>query len=441
MEEREKLLLEIKGLIADSQKEGVKKADLDNTIKELNDKIAKLGNDDIKALKASVDDLLKATSDNAAAIKAMNETAKKSDPEKPMTFKEALIAAVQESAKLVPSLLTEKSDSDGKRQSLVDYFNKLGHKNTPEMTVKVGVDMLESTIAGNYVNHIRLTELDPNRVTTPLTFYPHVTDWMPVKGISKKFMSILVVGTYFDGAGTKTEGSSATLSSFYLTTVEFASVVIGTKFRLSDETLDDLPEAMEEIALVGPSKIKDNIDSQILGTAGNDTTTIKGMYVAAKHTDFAGSTTYLATIPQANEIDVIETMKLQAATSKYKADTVIMNPADIMIITAQKDQLDNSRTDRRVVFNALGEPIAIGGLVVRANDQQTANTCCVLDSKQVQIGDRKQMTLEVGYDADDFSTGHKTVRVNVRLAFAVRDALAVIYCDDLSAAVTNINKA
>ena len=31
MEEREKLLLEIKGLIADSQKEGVKKADLDKT--------------------------------------------------------------------------------------------------------------------------------------------------------------------------------------------------------------------------------------------------------------------------------------------------------------------------------------------------------------------------------------------------------------------------
>jgi hypothetical protein len=437
MEERELLLKEIKGLIADSQKENVDKKTLDNTIKELNEKIAKLGNDDIKALKEGVDKLVQATADNAAAIKAMGEVASKKD-EKPMSFKEALVQAWEEAAKSVPSLVTEISDSNGKRLSARDYFNKLGNKQTPEMVVKV--DMTESAIVQANVATVRITELDPARVGIPLTIYQHVIDWMPVKPISKKYMSILVVYSYTDGAGTKTQGSTAVQSSFLLKTVEFVSATIGTKFRITDESLDDLPEVMEEIAIVAPDKIKDNIDVQILGAAGDDTSTIKGLYAASKHTDFAGGTTYLAMVPAANAIDVVAKMKLQAETAKYVPDTVIMNPTDLDNMTALKDQLDNSILDRRVSWNAIGVPVAICGMLIRTNSNQTINTLSVADSKQLQIGNRKQMTMEVGYDGSDFTEGFKTVRINVRLAFAVRDAAAVIYCSDLSQAITDITK-
>jgi hypothetical protein len=301
--------------------------------------------------------------------------------------------------------------------------------------------MTEATIVQSNVATVRLTELDPQRVGIPLTIYQHVIDWMPTKKISKKYMSILVVYSYSDGAGTKTQGSTATISSFLLKTVEFVSATIGTKFRVTDESLDDLPEVMEEIAIVAPDKIKDNIDVQILGSAGDDTSTIKGLYAASKKTAFTGSTTYAAIIKQASEIDVIATMKLQAETAKYIPDTVIMNPLDLHIMTALKDQLDNSILDRRVSYNALGVPVAICGMIIRSNSNQTANTLAVVDSKQLQIGDRKQMTMEVGYDGNDFTEGFKTVRINVRLAFAVRDAAAVIYCSDLSQAVTDITKA
>ena len=441
MEEKELLLKEIKGLIADSQKEGVSKVELDKTIKDLNDKIAKLGNDDMKALKESVDKLLAATAENAAAIKAMGEVAQKHETDKPKTFKEALIDAFKESAKNVPSLIVEKTDDEGnKKMSVRDYFNKLGNKQTPELIVKTGVDMLESTIVQSNVATVRLTELDPNRVSVPLAVYEHVTDWMPVKPISKKYMSILVVYDYQDYAGTKTQGSTAVLSSFLFKTVEFVSATIGTKFRLSDESLDDLPEAMEEIALVAPDKIKNNIDYQILGAAGNDTTTIKGMYEAGatKYTAFASGSTYIAKVANANKVDVLSLMKDQAETSKYIADVIILNPTDVRLLAAEKDQLDNSKVDRRVVFDALGEPSAICGMLIKRNVNQTADTVTVLARNMVQIGDRKQMTLEVGYDGNDFTQGYKTVRINVRLAFAVRDPLAVIYCSGLAAAVTAI---
>jgi len=436
--EREQLLLEIKGLIADSQKEGVKKADLDNTIKELNDKIAKLDNGEMKTLKESVDALLKATADNAAAIKAMGEQSQKKE-EKPLTLKEALIAAAMEAGKNVPNLITEVQEGDKKKLSMKEYFTKLGNRSTPELTVKVAVDMLQANIVQSNVNTVRLTQLDPQLVGSALAFYQHVVDWMPVKPITGKFMSILVVYSYEDGAGTKTQGSTASKSSFLLKTVEFVSATIGTKFRISDESLADLPEVMDEIARVAPDKIKSNIDYQILGSAGDDTTTIKGMYAASKKTDFAGATTYASTIQNANKVDVISLMKDQAETSGYVVDSINLNPLDVRVIAAEKDQLDNSKTDRRVTFDALGEPLAICGMLIKRNVKQTANTLSVVAREQLQIGDRQQMTLEIGYDGNDFTEGYKTVKVNVRLAFAVRDPLAVIYCSDLATAVTNIN--
>jgi hypothetical protein len=131
-------------------------------------------------------------------------------------------------------------------------------------------------------------------------------------------------------------------------------------------------------------------------------------------------------------------MKDQGETSKYILDEIILNPLTVRKLAAEKDQLDNSKVDRRVAFDALGEPVAICGMMIRRNTNLAADAAIVLSNKMVQIGDRKQMTLEVGYDGNDFTEGWKTVRINVRLAFAVRDALAVIYCSDLDAAVTDI---
>jgi hypothetical protein len=437
MNEKELLLKEIQVLIADSQKEGVKKADLDKTIADLNDRIAKLSKPEIDSLPETVNKLIAEQAKLTASVNAMNEKTNKQEV-KPMTLAEALVDAVKESAKDIPSLITESTEKGHKTISMRDYFKKLGNKQTPEMALKVSVDMSESAIVQSNVATVRLTDLDPNRVGIPLAVYGHVTDWMPVKPVSGKYMSILVVYSYEDGAGTKTQGSTASRSSFLLKTVEFVTATIGTKFRVTDESLDDLPEIMQEISIVAPSKIKDNIDSQILGAAGDDTSTIKGILAASKKTDFASATTYAASIPNANRVDCISLMKDQGETSKYLLDEIILNPLTVRKLAAEKDQLDNSKVDRRVAFDALGEPVAICGMMIRRNTNLAADAAIVLSNKMVQIGDRKQMTLEVGYDGNDFTEGWKTVRINVRLAFAVRDALAVIYCSDLDAAVTDI---
>jgi len=439
MEDKEKLLLEIKALITESTKDGVKKADIDRTVSELNEKIAKLSNPEIDKLPEAVNKLIAEQAKLTASVAALVEPAKKED-DKPVSFKQALLDAVAEAAKNVPSLISERTENGHQKLSMKEYFLKLGNKQTPEMVVKAAVDMSQANIVNSNVNTVRLTDLDPNRVGTPLAVYAHVQDWMPVKPVTERYMSILVVYSYEDGAGTKTQGSTATKSSFLLKTVEFVTATIGTKFRVTDESLDDLPEIMQEIAIVAPSKIKDNVDYQILGSAGDDTSTIKGILAASKKTDFASATTYAATIPNANKVDVVSLMKDQGETSKYILDTVILNPLQVRKLAAEKDQLDNSKIDRRVTFDALGEPVAMCGLLIRRNTNLADNAAIVLAQNMVQIGDRQQMSLEVGYDGNDFTEGWKTVRINVRLAFAVRDPLAVIYCSDIDTAVSDITK-
>jgi len=430
---------QVKTLIKESKKDTITGKELDKRIENLNKDIKKMSNDEMAKLKTDIDkvvlDLSKANEalvTQGAEMKALKEIGK-APSDQPKTFKGALRAAIMEQSDKV---LKEIDDNDGKRLSFKDYLDN--HDKTPKFVMKVA-DMLESNIVQSEVSLVRMTELDPNRVGIPLTIYPHVLDWMPKKGIKKANMSVLVVYDYEDGAATKTEGSASTQSDFLLKTVEFKAFYIATFFTLSDETLDDLDEVMDEINITAPSKILDKVDGYVLGTSGDDSTAIAGLYTANKHTDFA-TLTYTATVNDANIIDLIAKAKLQCSGSKYLADAVIMHPTDIDNMGALKDANDNSILDRRVKWDNLGNPSMVSGMKIIASTSQTVDTLGVVASKQLIIGMRKEMTLEIGHNATDLTEGQKTVVIKIRLAFGVRDKAAIIYSDGIAADVAAINK-
>jgi hypothetical protein len=92
-----------------------------------------------------------------------------------------------------------------------------------------------------------------------------------------------------------------------------------------------------------------------------------------------------------------------------------------------KDLLNNSISDRRISFDSIGRPVYVNGLRIFETDAITADTMVVVDSRQLLIGKRKDMTLEIGYNGNDLTEGQKTIVIKVRVAFAVRDALGVVY--------------
>ena len=428
---------QVKSLIAESQKETVTEKALNEKIEAINKNIAeKLDNAGMLALKENVDKLLVATSENAATIKALNEKKVEQKEASPKSFKESLRSAIMEKADTV---LTEKNDDNGKRLSMKDYF-EAGNKTTPAFTIKAAVDMLQSAIVGANVATVRLTDLDPSRVGIPVAIFPYVMEWMPSRSITKPTMSVLVVYSYEDGAGTKTEGSAPNKSSFLFKTVEFKAFNIATYFTLSDETLDDLEEAMDEISIVAPDKINDEIDSQILGAAGDDATALAGILTANKHTAFVPAT-YAAQVDGANIVDVIAKMKISATTGKYVPDTVVMNYDTIDDIAALKDQMDNSIADRRLRFDAMGNLVAVAGMIVRPSTNLANNAAIVMQGTQALIGKRKDLSMKIGYNGTDLTEGQQTVVIGARVAFAVRDKAAVIYSSDLATAAGVINVA
>jgi hypothetical protein len=438
-EKKAALLLEIeakvKGLIVDSQKESVTKAELDTKVNEINDAIAaSLDNDQISALKASVDGLIEATGKNTLELKEFKE-GKVTNDSTPKTFRGAIKEAIMSKKDIC---LTKKDDDNGERYSLLDYFQEKGRSESPVFTMKAAVDMLQSNIAQSEINLVRLTELDPNRVGIPLTIYPHVFNWMPTKPMKKAYMSVLVVYTYVDGSGTKTEGSASSKSSFLLKTVQFKAFYNATYFTISDETLDDLDEVMDEIAMVAPDKILDSIDGKILGTTGDGSTDIKGLFATGNHTDFA-TATYTDTVEGANIIDLISKSKLQCEGNKYRPNVVLMSPTDIEAMGALKDLDENSVSDRRVRWDSTGLPAFVMGLRIIASTAITADTLAVIDQKQLIIGLRKDMSLQIGLNGTDLTEGQRTVVIKVRNAFGIRDIAGIIYSDGIAADVAAID--
>jgi hypothetical protein len=442
-----KIEKKMKTLVDKAAEGSINKEDLDKAVKKLNDEIGKLSNEALKELKDRADKMsesndalqkeLKETKDalikQSEAIKKLQEAgASQEDIDKARkTFRQAIKEAVLEHK---DTLLQEVNDRDGNRLSMKDYFTKLGHKQTPVITIKAPIDMLESGIVGANVANIRLTELDPTRVGIPLTIYPHVLDVFPVKSISKAYMSLLIVYSYEDGADTKVEGAASTKSSFLLKTQEFKAFFIATNFVLSDETLDDLNEALDEIAIVAPDKIQDKIDGKILRATGDDASDIMGIMNAAKSTAYA-SAFGAASTAGAYIVDVIADAKLQAENNKYRPNAVYLNPTEIAKLAAKKNTFEDSKSDKRVTYDVLGNAVAVCGLRILQSTSMAVNTALVLDLSQTMIGRRRDMTMEIGYNGTDLTEGQKTVVIKIRVAFGVRDKAAIIYVSDIAAAV------
>jgi HK97 family phage major capsid protein len=448
--EKEELLKEItaqvKKIVAESQKESVTPEVLEARIKEVNENAAKLDNEGVKELKAIMDGLSKkmeGLEDISEIVKTQGETIKMlaekgigSGGSKPKTWREAMKAAFMEKADKV---LVKKNDDRGERYSLKDYFTEKGNQQTPVFTIKSAVDMLQSAIVQNYVGQTRLTDLDPQRVGIPLNLYPTVLDYMPQRSISGPNMALLVAYSFEDGAATKTEGSASAKSSLLFKTVSFPAFYIATYATLSDETLDDLEEALDELSIVIPDAIRQKIDGYVLGAAGNDTSAIAGILSANKHTAFSAAT-YANTVAGANIIDVIAKMKMAAHANKQKPNAVILNPTEIDNIAALKNAIEDSVSDRRVTWDSLGMPSSIYGLRVIASTSIDANKAIVLDVLKARIGKRNEMTMEIGYNGTDLTEGQKTVVFKMRVAFGVADKTAVIYCADIATDTGTINK-
>jgi len=426
---------EFKELVEKSHDGSITKEELDerlNAISKKTEEFESAVNDKLsKDLQKTVDELTQKFELEIGALKEEGFN------QKPQSFRDRLAKAFEESG-----YIEEKDTTNGKTKAFT-YFNDKEAKSAPPMEIKSAVDMTTANIYSTNVEagspFYTSYELAP--VQIPLNNDMRAMQVFPVSNITTKYMGIIVENTYVDGSATTAEDTAAGKSSVLFETVEFKVFKINTYFHVPEENLDDVDFLLDELGRLAPDKIMTKLDSKILSASGDGSTDIKGLFVSGNYTAFASATTYADSQEGADIIDVIRKMKLQAEVANYNVNVVGLNPVEIDRIEGLKDLNENSKYNRIVKYDNMGNLVSVAGLRVMKNKQITANTCFVADVRYQKIGIRKDITMQIGLDSDDLTTGMRTIVFGMRAAYGGKDSGSVIYCADVDTAVSDINKA
>lgn len=407
----------------------ISKEELDKKLDELTAKSSGLS-------KEKAEKLVKDVNDISIKIQSMQEESIKSN-EKPKDLKDLIKDALSKA-----NLIKERVRDDGSKIEYIDYFKDTGRKQTPEMTLKAAVDMTTAlSYSGVEIGSPYKTTYDPSRVLIPLNVDIHAMDMFPVLRINDKYFGILVQATNTDGSGTTAENTAAGKSSITYETKEFKVHKINTLYHVSEEQFEDVEFLIDDMTMYAYDNIKSTFDEKVFSASGDGDTDIKGLFVSGNYTAFASGTTYLDSIEDADYLDAIGTMKLQANVANYSPNFVMLHPQKINEIEALKDLNANSKFNRSVKYDNMGNVTFIKGLRVVSSKKLGTDACYVGDTRAVKIGLRKDLNLIIGLDSDDLSTGMRTIVYGMRATVGVLHSGALVYTSALSTDVTNINKA
>lgn len=404
------------------------KEDFDKVLEDMTEKAKELSEEKAKELAADIEKL-------GFQIQAIQEVAQNQKSEK-MTFVGAVEAALKES-KLIS--INEGGGVDGEDLRQIKFFDT-GRKSTPLMMLKAAVDMTTgASYAGVEVGSPFKTVYDKDRVLIPLNNDIHAMDVFPVLNIKDKYFGILVQSTYVDGTAVTAENTAAGQSSFIYLTKEFKVHKINTFYKVSEEQFDDVDFLLQDIGMRAEDSVKSQFDERVYSATGDGDSDIKGLFVAGNFTAFA-SATYEDSTEDADLIDLIGKMKLQATVTNFNPNFVQMHPNLIDVVEGLKDLNANSKFNRSVKYDDQGNISFIKGMRVIQSKKFEAEAIYVGDNKAAKIGLRKNMTMQIGLDSDDLTKGMRTIVFGMRATIGVLQAGALIYTDTALTDVSTINK-
>lgn len=420
--------------IATKAAEGkMNKSEVDAELAKLELKSQNFTNDQFKELNEKMSKVEAELIGARAELKAVKEQPKLSVKEK--SGFGTLLRKSLESAGLTEEVVIDAIT--GKKAITVKGWDR----NDTKLQVKAAVDMttalsvLPGATPGTSIGY--LTDYKMKDVQINLTKDVHATQFLPTDPIVNKYMGVLVEHTYFDGAAAKAEGVAATQSSLKFKTVEFKAIEYATYFRVSKENLSDLPRLESKLNRIAPDKILSTLDAAIFSTTGDNSATAWGMYYAGNYVAF--SATDLGLVKNANLINLIGKMVLQANNADQDVNAVIVHPSRLNEIRQEKDEIGNSITDRNVVFDAFGNVVSIWGLAVIQNKNQTVGRVTVMWNEAAEIGMLEDITFEIGTNGNDLTEGMRTIVFWMRAAFGVSKPGAIFLSSDPDGDIALIN--
>lgn len=416
-------------------KEAASKEQMETLKSELMENIGKLElgvqEDRIKELETAFDDKLKAQWEEVTVKLESVETTT------PSSFREVIKNA------LVNAGVTETEEIDGEQVTRIKWDRNKSYE--VSFYVKSAVDMNTANAVrpgatpGMNIGYLTNYGMMPQEL--PLSQNIHFMDVFggQTLGVRDKYFGVVIESTETDGSGLKAETAVAGDSSYLWETKEYKVFDFASKFRVHQNTLDDIENVISRIETIGMDRLKSKIDTFSLGSAGDNSATPYGMLNAGYFTAY-DTALRAGEVKSANIVNVIKNAVLQASNADEMVDTVILNANDIAEIEDLKDAQDNTIRLAGVVVDATGKLSYIYGLRVIKNNKMTANTAIVCNGESLQFGIRKGFAVRMGYDqTTDFSKNIVTIQLEGRMAIGLGKAASIIYISDIVSASGFLN--
>ena len=225
------------------------------------------------------------------------------------------------------------------------------------------------------------------------------------------------------GAGGTAEGIAKNQADFDLVLASEEVVKRTVYIKASEEMLEDIDFMTSEINNELLRLLSLDIDNQILngdGVAPN----LNGIMTQA--TAFAAGT-FANTINNANNWDVLKVAINQVMIAHFEPNVIIMHPSDVTAMQLSKDGQDAYLLPP---FTS-AEGLTVSGIRIVPTTVMTAGDYLVMDGTRASTFWKKDVTIEVGWENDDFTKNFRTILAEARLALRIKgnDTGAFVYGD------------
>ena len=367
----------------------------------------------------SFNELKDAEGENSKAIAKMSEAVLAIRDEQLKSLNDALkeqgvvLTKLQKGETANVSQESLKGILEGKRAELATLKGSSSGMNNVKIELKAAGDMsFTDNVTGQVPQAYRIPGFNdlPQRETRLLD--------LPVKATLESNLIDWVYEANEDGtAGPTGEGQLKNQIDFDLLVDSEKVQKITAFITITDELLDD-PSQME-------SKIRTKLTEKLLQAveegyySGNGTTNLNGIRNIASAFDPGTFATGAANeVENANIVDVIVVAKNQIQLANQSMPTaIIMSPTDVAVMKTVKV----STTDRRYVERVLvsGNSLSIDGTPVVVSNLVAPGEYVVGDFNLSTLWTRQALTIEIGYNADNFVKNFKTIRAEWRGAAVV----------------------
>ena len=236
------------------------------------------------------------------------------------------------------------------------------------------------------------------------------------------------------GAAMTAEGAAKSQADFDLVVASANVKKVTAYIKVTKEMLDDVELMRSEIDQELTELINLKIDDQLLNGNG---LTVNLTGITTNATAWAAGAFALA-IPTPTKWDVLRTAINQVRVNLFEPTYIVMHPTDVTSMELSKDS-----TGQYIMppFAAVDGSI-VSGIRVVANTGVTIDKFLVGDFSKAGVRFKEGLTINVGYENDDFTKNLVTILAEARLVQRVKSNHygAFVY-GDFSDAITALTKA